>query len=104
MKGYLIANITVTDPERFEHYRSKVPAVIGKYGGRYLVRGGTMDTVEGDLGLDRVVVLEFDSLEQVRRFYESPEYQEIVQDRIAATKSNVVLVEGCEDPAAAFRS
>jgi uncharacterized protein (DUF1330 family) len=102
-KGYLIASISITDPERYERYKSKAPGVIGKYGGQYLVRGGTVDTVEGDLGLDRVVVLEFESLEQARRFYHSPEYQEIAQDRIAASKSNIVILEGCADPAAAFR-
>ncbi len=59
-KGYLIANVTVTDPDRYAAYRQQVPAVIEQFGGRFLVRAGALDRVEDADGFDRVVVLEFE--------------------------------------------
>jgi len=94
MPGYLIANIKVTDPEGFERYRAGVPAVIAQYGGRYLVRGGAMERVESAAGFNRVVVLEFPSLEAARTFYTSPEYAPLLKLRLASTESEAVLVEG----------
>src|SRR5206468_8908364 len=73
-KGYLVANITVTDVDRFEQYRRAVSAVIERYGGRYLVRGGAVEKAENAEGYDRLVVLEFGSIEAARTFYASPEY------------------------------
>lgn len=96
MAGYLIAHIEVTDPKAFEAYRAAVPAVIAKFGGRYLVRGGTVKALEGEWPIPRLVILAFDSVDQVRRFYESPEYQEILPLRLAASKGTVVIVEGIE--------
>ncbi len=94
MKGYLVANIRVTDPAKFEQYRAAVPAVIAQYGGRYAVRGGELQRMENAEGWNRVVVLEFDSLAAARRFYDSPEYAPLLRLRIEATESQVVLVEG----------
>jgi uncharacterized protein (DUF1330 family) len=92
--GYLIAHLDVTDPEGFEAYRAKVPAVIAQYGGRYLIRGGTVEAVEGDWTIPRLVVLAFDSVAQARRFYDSPEYQAILPLRLNASKGTVVFAEG----------
>jgi uncharacterized protein (DUF1330 family) len=92
MAGYLIANIEVTDPAKFEEYRQKVVPVIEKFGGRYLVRGGHTRRLEGNL--NRVVVLEFPSLDAAERFYGSPEYQPILKLRLASARSDLVLVEG----------
>jgi len=97
MPAYLIAHLDVTDPSAFESYRSAVPAVIAKFGGRYLVRGGAVEVLEGEWPVPRLVILAFDSLDQARRFYKSPEYQEILPLRLAAAKGNVVLVEGMAD-------
>ena len=94
MKGYLVANIRVTDPAKFEQYRTAVPAVIAQYGGHYTVRGGELQRMENAEGWNRVVVLEFDSLAAARRFYDSPEYAPLLRLRIEATESQVVLVEG----------
>jgi uncharacterized protein (DUF1330 family) len=94
MPGYLIANLKVTDPEGFDRYRAGVPAVIAQYGGRYAVRGGTMDRLENAEGFDRVVVLEFPSLDAARAFYHSPEYAPLLKLRIETTESQVVLVDG----------
>jgi uncharacterized protein (DUF1330 family) len=94
MPGYLIANLKVTDPEGFERYRAGVPAVIAQYGGRYAVRGGMLDRLENAEGFDRVVVLEFPSLDAARAFYRSPEYAPLLKLRIETTESQVVLVDG----------
>ena len=101
MKGYLIARVTITDPERYEEYRLKAPEVIASFGGRYLVRGGPIETVEGDHAQSRIVVLEFDSIERARAFYDSPAYQEIAKTRQEAARSHIILVEGHDDPMAA---
>jgi len=79
MPGYLIANIKVTDPEGFERYRAAVPAVIAQYGGRYAVRGGAMERLENADGFNRVVVLEFPSLDAARAFIFSPEYAQLLK-------------------------
>ncbi len=94
MPGYLIANLTVTDPERYQLYRERVPAIIARYGGRYLVRAGAIHPMEGDLGLDRFVVIEFPSMDAAKRFYDSPEYAPLLKLRVEATRSQVALVEG----------
>ncbi len=97
MSAYLIAHLEVTDPSLFESYRSAVPAVIARFGGRYLVRGGAVEVLEGDWQVPRLVILAFDSLDQARRFYQSPDYQEILPLRLAAAKGDVVLVQGMAD-------
>jgi uncharacterized protein (DUF1330 family) len=98
MAAYLIGNITITDPERYPAYREKVPAVIAQYGGRYLVRGGAVHPLEGELGIDRFVVLEFPSMEAARRFYDNPEYAPLLKLRTETTRSHVALVEGYDAP------
>lgn len=94
MAGYLIANIDVTDPAKFEEYREKVVPVIEKFGGRYLVRGSDVRRLEGNLPLHRLVVLEFPTLETAQRFYDSAEYQPFLKLRLASTRSDVVLAQG----------
>jgi len=94
MKGYLIANIEVHDQQAFEEYRGKVAPLIARFGGRYLVRGGKLHALEGDLGLKRLVILEFPSLADAERFYDSPEYRPVLELRSASTTSQVVLAEG----------
>jgi uncharacterized protein (DUF1330 family) len=94
MAAYLIANITVTDPERYADYRTQVPKVMAQYAGRFLVRAGALHPLEGDMGLDRFVVIEFPSLEAARRFYDSPEYAPLLKLRLETAASQVALVEG----------
>lgn len=94
MAAYVIATIEVTDPERFEVYRGQVPATIEQYGGKYLARGGAVEIVEGDRPARRTVVLEFASLEKARDWYYSEEYAGPKELRIAATISEVMIVEG----------
>ena len=94
MAAYMIANLDVRDAKAFEEYRKRVEPIIARFGGRYIVRGGTMRVLEGDLPLKRVVLLEFPSVEAAQRFYDSPEYRPVMQIRLDSTKSDVVIVDG----------
>jgi uncharacterized protein (DUF1330 family) len=93
-KGYVVSEITVTDPEAYKQYAATVPPIIAKFSGRYLVRGGQTVAVEGDPPSGRIVVIEFDSLAAARSFEESPDYQAIAPLRRKAARSRVFLVEG----------
>jgi uncharacterized protein (DUF1330 family) len=92
-KGYIVAEVTVTNASAYEGYRQAVSPVVARHGGVYLVRGGRSEVLEGRPA-GRVVVLEFPSVAAARAFYESPEYQAIVGQRKANATSRVVLVEG----------
>jgi uncharacterized protein (DUF1330 family) len=92
--AYLIAEVEITDPKAYEEYRRIVPGTIAQYGGRYLVRGGAVETKEGGWTPARVVVLEFASMDQARKWYHSPEYAPALAIRTRAGKSKVILVEG----------
>lgn len=94
MAAFLLANLTVRDAKSFEAYRQAVPAVIARFGGRYLVRGGTVETKEGDPGLNRVVILEFPDMVAARAFYDSADYAPLLALRLAAADGTVALVEG----------
>jgi uncharacterized protein (DUF1330 family) len=98
MAAYFVVNIEVRDREKFETYRERVVPVIEEYGGRYLVRGGEVHPVEGDLGLKRLVILEFPSMAAARRFYDSPEYAPLLRLRQESAESDIVLVEGWSPP------
>ncbi|MEA2288210.1 MAG: hypothetical protein QOD55_207 [Solirubrobacteraceae bacterium] len=94
MPAYLILDIHVKDPEEYAAYRERSPATVEAYGGKYLVRGGDFEVVEGEWQPERIVVLEFPSAERAREWYQSPEYREIAPMRHRAAPSEVVLVEG----------
>jgi uncharacterized protein (DUF1330 family) len=100
MAAYVIAELDVTDPATFEEYRRLVPATIEKYGGRYLVRGGRVETVEGDRQPKRLVVLEFPSLERARAWYDSEDYRGPKALRMRSARTDVLFVEGVTSPAA----
>jgi uncharacterized protein (DUF1330 family) len=93
-KGYVVAEITVTDPEAYKQYAATVPPIAAKFSGKYLVRGGQTVAVEGDAPGGRIVVIDFDSLAAARSFEESPDYQAIAPLRRKAAHSRVFLVEG----------
>ena len=94
MAGYVIGNISVTDPEAFAEYGKLVPDTIAQYGGRYLVRGGTAALAEGSYSPVRIVVLEFESVEQARKWYDSPEYVPLREMRMKASTGDLFFVEG----------
>jgi uncharacterized protein (DUF1330 family) len=94
MPAYLIVETDITDPVQYEQYKTAAAAAVGAAGGRYIVRGGELAVVEGDWNPARLVVLEFESLEAVKRFYDSPDYQAAIQLREGAATMKMVAVEG----------
>jgi len=94
MAAYVLVDIEVTDPGPYEDYRRQVPPLVEKYGGKYLVRGGDLEVLEGDWTPKRLVVIEFPSVEMAKGFYDSQEYGPLKELRIKATNSKMVLVEG----------
>jgi uncharacterized protein (DUF1330 family) len=94
MAAYVVVDIEVTDPAAFEEYRKAVPATIAQYGGRYIVRGGKSETLEGGWDPKRLVILEFPSTEAVKRWYCSEEYRPLLTIRLKASKGSLVLVDG----------
>jgi uncharacterized protein (DUF1330 family) len=94
MAAYVVADIDITDPKAYEEYRAKVPAVIAKYGGRYIVRGGKIEQLEGGWQPKRLAVLEFPTLDQALKFYRSEEYAPLIKLRQRASRGKIVVVEG----------
>jgi len=94
MAGYLLAMIEVTDPERYAKYMAETPGIIAKFGGRFVVRGGEKVTLEGPDENRRLALIEFPSLERVREFYNSEDYQEAKRLREGAAKVSIIAVEG----------
>lgn len=94
MAGYLIARVEVTSPDAYENYKTLAAAAIAKYEGRYLARGGRMETLEGDEESRRLVIVVFPTLAQAKTFYESPEYQEAKVAREGAANGQFVIVDG----------
>ena len=97
MKGYLVANLDIKDQPTFQRYREQVVPLIARYGGRYIIRGGEVENLEGRLALKRLIVLEFPSIEAARSFYECPEYEAIKALRVQSTVSEVALISGYDD-------
>ena len=98
MPAYLFANIEITHPKEFEEYRASVSAVIAAHGGRYLVRGGAVERLEGDAPAGRLVFVEFPDMTQLKAFYGSVEYQALLALRQRAAKTNLLAVEGVSPP------
>ena len=94
MAAYVILNIEVTDPVRYEEYKRAASESIAKRGGKYLVRGGKQEPLEGAWDLDRVVVLEFESAALAREWWSSEDYTRAKAIRMKAARVKAVLVEG----------
>lgn len=94
MTAYVISDVEIVDPNSIGQYRSLAEASIAKYGGRYVVRGGTIDPVEGNWTPKHIVVVEFPSLERVRAWYRSPEYAEALKVRRHALDRRLIFVDG----------
>lgn len=95
-KGYIIGHVTISDPEAYKAYGARNDELLPQFGGRFLVRGGASETLEGDMK-SRHVILEFDSYDAAEKFYNSPEYQENMKIRLANSTGDIVLVEGIPD-------
>lgn len=94
MAAYLLADLTERHAQTFEAYRQAVPAVIARFGGRHIVRGGTVEAKEGDPGLHRVVIPEFPDMAAARAVYDSPAHAPLLALRLEAAGGMVALVEG----------
>jgi uncharacterized protein (DUF1330 family) len=94
MSAYVIAEIEVTDPAAYEDYRKQVPGVVDKYNGKFIVRGGKIDPKEGGWTPKRIVVVEFPTMAQAQKWYDSPEYAPLIKLRQRASKGKLIIVEG----------
>ncbi len=93
-KGYVVAQITVEDPEKYPEYVSMVKPIIAKFGGEFLVRGGRSESYEGPAPGNRTVIIEFPSYELAQEWYHSADYAEAKALRQAASSSVQTIVEG----------
>jgi uncharacterized protein (DUF1330 family) len=93
-KAYLVAEIEVVNPDPYKVYVAAAGPLVAAYGGKYLVRGGTAEALEGAPPAGRMVVVEFPSMAEAKRFYDSPEYTEVRQGRIENAVSRFILMEG----------
>lgn len=94
MSAYIISDVTVKDAEAMGVYRSRAAASIAHHGGRYLVRGGEIDSLEGGWNPSTIVVAEFPDMERARAWYSSPEYAHALEVRDAALTRRLILVDG----------
>ncbi|MDH4144147.1 MAG: DUF1330 domain-containing protein [Acidimicrobiia bacterium] len=94
MPAYIIGEVEVTDPEAYAPYMPKAQASIEAAGGRYVVRGGDVDSLEGAPPAGRIVVLEFESMDAARAWYHGAEYQAALPLRQAASNGRLFLVDG----------
>ena len=94
MSAYVIAQVKVQDPERYADYRSMVVPTIEAYGGKFIVRGGEVETLEGDWDPARMIIIEFDSRERAKQWLHSEEYREARALRHAISTGNMIVVEG----------
>ena len=94
MAAYVIGEVDVMDPAAYEDYRKQVGAVVTKYGGRFIARGGKVEALEGGWSPKRLVLLEFPSMEQALKWYRSPEYAPLIKLRQRASRGKLVALEG----------
>ena len=93
-KGYLIVRLSITDSDFFQKYPPLSTAAMKKYNGKYLIRGGKFDVLEGEWTVDRTTVVEFESFEKAKKCYESLEYQKAKEIRQQSAVSDFILIEG----------
>ena len=94
MSAYVIVDIEVIDPVRYEEYKKLAAPTVTAYGGRYLVRGGATETLEGDWVPKRFVVLEFETVEQAKAWWSSPEYAPAKALRQQTANTQMIVAEG----------
>jgi uncharacterized protein (DUF1330 family) len=94
MAAYVVVEIEVTDPIGYEEYKKSASATVLQHGGKYIVRGGATEVLEGDWKPNRIVVLEFESMQRARDWLECEEYSEPRKVRHRTARTNMILVEG----------
>jgi len=94
MAAYVVVEVDVKDPERYADYRTMVPASLAVYGGKYLIRGGQVENLEGDWEPQRFVMIQFESVDQAKRWWDSEEYRQARDLRQATSDTRMIVVEG----------
>lgn len=94
MTAYVIVDINVTDPARYEDYKRLAAPTVELYGGKYIARGGKTETLEGDWSPTRLVILQFDNTEQAKNWLNSTEYSQARNLRHETAISQMVVIEG----------
>ena len=94
MAAYIIVEVEVNDPVKYEDYKKLTPASLEPFGGKFIARGGKAELIEGEQEPKRVVILEFENSEKAKAWWNSPFYNEAKKIRYAAAKSRMILVEG----------
>jgi uncharacterized protein (DUF1330 family) len=94
MAAYIVVEVEVNDPVRYEDYKKMVPASLEPFGGRFLVRGGAIETLEGDWAPRRLVIVEFPSVEKAKAWWGSTEYAEAKALRQATAKTQMIVAQG----------
>lgn len=95
MKAYIIVDVTITNPNRYEDYKKLTPASLVPFDGKFIVRGGAAETLEGNWETGRVVVVEFPSLEKAKAWWSSATYAPAKAIRQSASHTKMIVVEGC---------
>ena len=94
MSAYIIVEIEVTDPVGYEEYKKLAGPTVEQYGGKYIVRGGACEMLEGDWKPKRIVILQFENVERAKAWLNCPEYAEPRKMRHRTAKTRMILVEG----------
>jgi uncharacterized protein (DUF1330 family) len=94
MTAYVIVDIEVTNADGYEEYKKLAPPAVALYGGKYIARGGRTEVLEGNWSPNRLVILQFENIEQAKAWLNSPEYSEARSMRHKYAKSNMMVIEG----------
>ena len=100
MPAYIIVEIEVVDPVRYEEYKKQAADTVHKYGGEYIVRGGKTEVLEGNWKPKRIVILKFPTVDRAKEWLNCEEYREPRKLRHATSKTNMLVIEGFDDPSA----
>ena len=94
MAAYIIVDVTISDPVAYEEYKKLTPASIAAYDGKFIVRGGQTETLEGDWAAQRIVVLEFSTAQRAKEWWSSSDYAPAKSIRQRSANTRMILVEG----------
>lgn len=94
MAAYIVVEVNITDPSRYDEYKQLAAQTVADFGGRYIVRGGAIETLEGNWSPERFVVLEFPTVERAKQWWGSEEYRPAKELRQAIAKTEMILVAG----------
>jgi len=97
MTAYAVLMVRVDNSDTYKEYTSRTPPIVEKYGGKFLVRGGEVDTIEGEQFKDRLVILEFPSKESIHALFSDPEYQAAAEYRKASSEARILAINGISD-------